>query len=70
MCDLGNTNLHVCWRTNILALLHSTTANKIDSEHIRDYKKLLMICDVELLQVFSPLRLISEDFRLKSAENS
>ena len=56
---------------------HSTTANKIDSEHIRDYKKFLPVCEVEILQVtvkqfevFSSLRLISDDFRLKSVENS
>ena len=58
-------------------LFHSTTANKIDSEHIRDYKKLLPVGEVEILQgtykkieVLSSLRLISEDFRQQSAENS
>ena len=35
----------------ILALFHSTTANKIDSEHIRDYKKSLAVCKFEILQV-------------------
>ena len=34
-----------------LVLLHSTAANKIDSEHIPDYKKLRPVCEVEKLQV-------------------
>ena len=53
------------------------SANKTESEHIRDYKKLLPVCKVEILQVtvnkievFSSIRLISDDFQLKSAENS
>ena len=33
----GNTKL--CCRGFILALFQSTTANKIDSEHTRDYKR-------------------------------
>ena len=33
----GNTKL--CCRDFVLALFQSTTANKIDSEPIRDYKK-------------------------------
>ena len=45
----GNTKL--CFRAFILALFHSTTANKVDSEHIPDYKKLLPVCEVEILQV-------------------
>ena len=45
----GNTNL--CCQAFILALFHSTTANKIDSEHIRDYKKFLLVYEVEILQV-------------------
>ena len=44
----GNTKL--CCRAFILALFHSATANKLDSEHIRDYKKLLPVCEVEILQ--------------------
>ena len=35
----------------ILTLFQSTTANKIDSEHTRDYKKLFPVCEVEILQV-------------------
>ena len=71
----GNTKL--CCRAFILAQFHSTTANKIDSEHIQDYKTLLLVCEVEIrqvtvkqIEVFSSSRLISDDFRLKSAENS
>ena len=71
----GNTKL--CCRAFILALFHSPTANKIDSEHIRDYKKLLPVCEIRGLQftvkqieVFSSLRWISDVFWLKSAKNS
>ena len=35
----------------ILALLQSDTANKIDSEHTQEYKKLFSVCDVEILKV-------------------
>ena len=56
----------------VLALFQSTTANKIDSEHTRDYTKLFPVCKVEILQVtvnkvevLSFFRLISADFRLK-----
>ena len=35
----GNTKL--CCRGFILALFQSTTANKTDSEHTRDYKRIL-----------------------------
>ena len=45
----GNTK--ICCRGFILALFQSTTANKIDSEHTRDCKKLFFICKVEILQV-------------------
>ena len=45
----GNTKL--CCRGFILALFQSTTANKIDSEHTRDYKRLLPICEADLLRV-------------------
>ena len=55
-----------------LALFQSTTVNKIDSEHTRDYKRLLRVCQAEILQVivkeleFShTFMLISDDFRLK-----
>ena len=44
-------NTKLCCRAFILMLFYSTTANKIDSEHIRDYKKLLPVSEVELLQV-------------------
>ena len=71
-----NVNTKLCCRAFILALFHSTRANKIDSEHIRENKKVLPVCEVAILQVtvkyevFSSLRLISDDFWLKSAENS
>ena len=45
----GNTELGC--RDFILALFQRNTANKIDSEHTRDYKKLLPVCEVEILQV-------------------
>ena len=45
----GNTKL--CCGAFILALIHKTTANKIDSEHIQDYKKFLLVWEVEILQV-------------------
>ena len=66
----GNTKL--CCRCFILALFQSTTANTIDSEHTQDYKRLLSVCEAEILQVtvnrieVSHLfMLISDDFRLK-----
>ena len=45
----GNTKL--CCRGFILALFQSTTANKIDSEHTQAYKRLLPICEAEILRV-------------------
>ena len=45
----GNTKL--CCRGFVLALFQSTTAYKIDSEHIQDYTKLFSLCKVEILQV-------------------
>ena len=32
-------------------LFQSTTAKKIDSEHTRDYKRLLLVCEAENLRV-------------------
>ena len=63
-------NTKLCCRGFILVLFQSTTTNKIDSEHTRDYKRLLRVCKAEILKVtvkkFShPLMLISDDFRLK-----
>ena len=50
----------------------STTANKIDSEHTQDYKRLLPVCEAEILQVtvkridfFSSFVLFYDNFRLK-----
>ena len=43
----GNTK--VCCPGFILALVQSTTANKIDFEHTRDYKRLLPVCEAEIL---------------------
>ena len=45
----GNTKL--CCRGFILALFQSTTANKIDSEHARGYKRFLPVCEAEILLV-------------------
>ena len=45
----GNTKL--CCRGFILAQFQSTTANKIDSEHTRDYMRLLPVCEAEILRV-------------------
>ena len=48
----GNTML--CCRGFILALFQSITANKIDSEHTRDYKsikRILPVCETEILRV-------------------
>ena len=66
----GNTKL--CCRGFILALFQSTTADKIDFEHTRDNKRLLPVCEAEILRVtvkrsedFSSFMLISDDFRLK-----
>ena len=67
----GNTKL--CCRGFILALVQSSTANKIDSEHTRRYKRLLPVCEAEILRVtlkrieaFSHFfMLISDEFRLK-----
>ena len=44
--DLGPN----CWYF-VLMLFQSTSANKIDSEHIRDHTKLILVCKVEILQV-------------------
>ena len=62
----------LCCRGFILALFQSTTANKIDSEHTQDYKRLLPVCKAEILRVIvkrievvSSFLLISDDFRLK-----
>ena len=41
----------LCCRGFILALFQSITANKIDSEHTRDYKRLLSECEAKILQV-------------------
>ena len=35
----------------ILALHQSTKANKMDSEHTQDNKRLLPVCDAEILRV-------------------
>ena len=45
----GNTKL--CRRGFILAPFQSTTANKIDSEHTQDYKKLQPVCEAKILRV-------------------
>ena len=45
----GNTK--VCCLGFILALFQSTTANKIDAEHTQDYKRLIPVCEAEILRV-------------------
>ena len=40
-------NTKLCCRAFVLALFQSTTANKIDSEHTRDYTKVFSVCKVE-----------------------
>ena len=45
----GNTNL--CCRGFILAPFQSTTANKNDYEHTRDYKRALPVWEPEILRV-------------------
>ena len=45
----GNTKL--CCRGFVLALFQSTTAIKIDSEYTQDYKRLLPICEAEILRM-------------------
>ena len=71
----GNTKLFC--RGFILALFQSTTANKIDSEHTQDYKRLLSVCEAEILQitvnrikVFLSFYVDFWGFLSKSAENS
>ena len=44
-------NTKICCRGFILAPFQSTTANKIDSEHTQDYKRLLPVCEAEILSV-------------------
>ena len=44
-------NTKSCCRGYILVLLQSTTANKIGSEHTRDYKRLLPVCEAKILRV-------------------
>ena len=41
----------LCCRGFVLALFQSTTAYKIDSEHIQDNTKLFSLCKVEIFQV-------------------
>ena len=43
-------NTKLCCRGFILAPFQSTTANKIDSEHTRDYKRLLQVREAEILR--------------------
>ena len=45
------TDGKLCCRGLILALFQSTTANKIDSELTREYKRLLQVCEAEILHV-------------------
>ena len=65
-------NAKLCCQGFILAPFQSTTANQIYSEHTQDYKRLLSVCEAEILRVtvknnwFSLLfMLILDYFRLK-----
>ena len=58
-------------------LFQSTTANKIDSEHTGDYKRLLPVCKAEILratvkiiEVFSSFCVDFCRLSTKSAQNS
>ena len=44
-------NIKLCCRGFILALFQSTSSNKIDPEHTRDYERLLPVCKAEILRV-------------------
>ena len=44
-------NVRLCFQGFILAIFHSTTAYKIDSELTCDYTKLFQICKSEILKV-------------------
>ena len=44
-------NTKLCYGGFILALFQSNTAKKIDSEHTQDYKRLLPVCEAEILRV-------------------
>ena len=68
---------YLCCRGFILALFQSTTANKNDSEQTRDYKRLLPVCEAEMLrvtvkriEVFSSFCIDFWRFSANSAENS
>ena len=55
----------------ILALFQSTTANKIDSEHTIDYKRLLPVWEAKILRVtVKRIRVFGIRFSAKRAENS
>ena len=65
-------NTKLCCRGFILALFQSTTANKIDSEHTRGYKRLFPVFEAEILrvtlkriEVFPFFKLVSYEFQLK-----
>ena len=44
-------NSKLCCRGFILALFQSSTAKKIDSERKQDYKRILQVCEAEILRV-------------------
>ena len=65
-------NTKLCCRGFVLALFQSTTANKIDSEHTQDYKRLLPVWEAEILrltvkqfEVFSSFYVDYDNFSLK-----
>ena len=56
----GNTKL--CCQVFLLALFQSITANKSDSEHTQDYKRLLPVCKAEILQATVKINEIFSSF--------
>ena len=69
----GNTKL--CCRGFVLALFQRTTANKMDFEHTREYRRLLPVCKAEILrvtvkriEVLSSFYVVFDDVRLKVPE--
>ena len=41
-------NTKVCCRGSVFVLFQSTTANKMDSEHTREYRKLFPACNISI----------------------
>ena len=48
LTDRSVAEKKLCYRGFILALFQSTTANTIGSEHTRDNKRLLSVCEAKI----------------------